>query len=168
MFQFMFNKVQKKSILVIFFVIKYLSHSGTRIRYKNTANVQVREKDGFWDSKNNFTILLWSILLSKTSVPLKHVTQKIRSVWVRLPNFFRAFPYLHWEQLLRQRLLCRQNQKKRLHYDRLSRGDVFGILNWRLQCEEQQHEQRVSPHCFKQCLYKLIGQNAHTTHVNIC
>lgn len=65
----MFNKVQKKIILVIFFVIKYLSHSETRIRYKNTANVQVREKDGFWDSKNNFTILLWSILLSKTSVP---------------------------------------------------------------------------------------------------
>lgn len=46
-FQFMFNKVPNKNILVIFFVIKCLSHSGIRIRYENTANVQVREKDGF-------------------------------------------------------------------------------------------------------------------------
>lgn len=47
-FQFMFYKVQNKSIpLVIWFVLKCLSHSGTGVRYKDTANFQV--KDCFWD-----------------------------------------------------------------------------------------------------------------------
>lgn len=59
--------------------------------------------------KNNVTVWFSSVFFSATSVLLNIVTKKIRSDLVTPPDFFHAFPYLPWEQLFRQRLLCRQN-----------------------------------------------------------
>lgn len=67
-FKFMFDKVQNKRVLLVI-----LSHSATKIRYKNTVNFKVKNPICFWDmlggEKKNVTILFWSILFSTTSVP---------------------------------------------------------------------------------------------------
>jgi len=110
-FKFMFDEAQNKRVS-----IPILSHSATRIRYKNAANFQVKYNNSFWDMSRgekecyNF-VLNYSLLYNFSA--LKHSDTKDKIKLVTLPNFFHAFPCLPRQQLFRQRLLCRQNQKKK-------------------------------------------------------
>lgn len=91
-FQFMFDKVQsKRVVLVILFVLKHLSQSGTRIRYKNTANFQVKKNSvsGIRQGgeKECYNFVLKYCLLYNFSA-LKHSDTKDKINLGTSPKFF--------------------------------------------------------------------------------
>lgn len=134
-----------------------LSHSTTRIGYKHPVNCHVKNPKHNYvcymsrAQKQCYNLIFKCFLLYNFSA-LKHSDTKIRSDLVTPPDFFHAFPYLPWEQLFRQRLLCRQNQEKKkksilINFRRVMYlGDIF-ISS--LHFEERQCGQVVSPHFFK-------------------